>query len=113
GHRTHLDAELFDRTLTLLSELWPRIIRAGADVILDFGFWSRASRDELRARSAEAQAPLRLYSLRCSDSTAIARCLARTDTTAYDLDADAYQALLYKFEPLEPDELAEIVNTDD
>ncbi len=35
--------------------LWPlalQALRAGADVILDFGFWSRAERDHLRALAA-------------------------------------------------------------
>ena len=40
-----LDSELFSRTWNLLTGLWPRIARAGADVISDFGFWRRELRD--------------------------------------------------------------------
>lgn len=112
GHK-HLDAALFENTWALLSELWPRIVRTGADVILDFGFWSRESRDDARARAATVGAPLRLYSLQCSRETAIARCQARRQEHAYDLDADAYDALRWKFEPLGVDEAAEIADTED
>jgi predicted kinase len=112
GDDKHLDAALFERAWALLSEPWPRIVRTGADVILDFGFWSRQSRDDVRVRAAAAAAPLRLYSLHCDRATAIARCQARVREHSYDLDADTYDALRAKFEPLAVDEAAEIVNTE-
>lgn len=106
GERSHLDPGLFDRTSWLLNELWPRIAVAGADVILDFGFWTRASRDDARARAGKVGADFRLYALQCDDATAIARCRARTEPTAYVFDAVAFKNLRSKFEPLEPDEVA-------
>ena len=44
--------------------LWPiavQALQAGADVILDFGFWSRTERDDLRARAAALGHASRLH----------------------------------------------------
>jgi predicted kinase len=42
---THLDDSLLLRLESVLDELWPSILIQGVDVVLDFGFWSRESRD--------------------------------------------------------------------
>jgi predicted kinase len=112
GDDVRLDPDLFDRVCSLLNELWPRIACAGVDVILDFGFWSRASRDDLRTRAAQVGVPVRLYSLECRDSTALARLRSRPRGMTYVLDADGYTALRDKFEPLCPDEHGETITTD-
>jgi predicted kinase len=72
-----LDPELFSRTRSLLTDLWPRIARAGADVILDLGFWRREDRDAARVRATEAGAEFRLFWLRCSAETSRARAIGR------------------------------------
>jgi predicted kinase len=112
GDDVHLDAVQFDRVYSLLSELWPQIVRAGVDVILDFGFWSRTSRDDLRVRATAIGATVRLYSLECRDTTALSRLHSRPPGTSYNIDPDGYVTLRGKFEPLQPDELAETITTD-
>ena len=110
----HLDRELFDRLWLLLANLWPRIALSGTnDVILDFGFWSRALRDDARRRAAEIGAEVRLYLVQCPDDVARVRCLARAEreSQGYYIDLAAYDALIPLFEPLGSDESAIIVDT--
>ena len=72
-----LDAQAFDRLLLMLNGVWPQIVNAGVDVVLDFGFWRRAFRDDIRARASLVGAETRLYWLQCPDDVALARCLQR------------------------------------
>src|SRR5262245_33302669 len=76
-----LDQQALDRLLAALHLLWPEIVRAGADVVLDFGFWRRALRDEVRALARSVGAETRLHVLRCPDDVALARCLRRNGTS--------------------------------
>ena len=109
-----LDPVLLASLNELLGDLWPRIAAAGADhVILDFGFWTRAARDEARARAAAVGANVVLYDVQCPADVALDRCLRRTvnNTTDYHIDADAFDALRDQFEPLGTDEPAVAVKT--
>jgi predicted kinase len=42
-------AEKAEAILELLEPLWTRCLSLGLDVVLDYGFWRRKERDEVRA----------------------------------------------------------------
>jgi predicted kinase/predicted N-acetyltransferase YhbS len=112
GDDVNLDPDIFSRTWGLLGELWPRVIRSGVDVILDFGFWARAGRDEARGMAASLGAEFRLYSVTCNDETARARCIRRNDIESYSIDDSTFDLLRAKFEPLGGDEVSIVIESD-
>lgn len=109
----HLDADAWNRLLSVLDELWPALLRRDVDVVLDFGFWSRAERDDARRMAEAAGATVRLYQVVCDDNVAQARCLARNDHPdgSFRIDPAAFEELKSKFEPLGEDEPREVVET--
>ena len=82
------------------------VLHAGADVILDFGFWRRAERDGVRALAKKIGAGTKLYVLQCPDEEARRRVLARSA----DLPEDAVYVgserdiaeFRKRFEPVDP-----------
>ena len=107
-----LDAQAFERLLLMLSGVWPQIVQAGVDVVLDFGFWRRAFRDDVRARASLIGAETRLYWLQCPDDVALARCLQRNGLPgAFLITAQDYRELKAGFEPPTSDEVYETVDS--
>jgi predicted kinase len=106
--------DYFRRVRAVIDGLWPRTLLAGADVILDFGLWSRADRDATRNLAADAGAQTRLYLVRCSDATARARCRERNDNLegSFHIDADAFDVMRSRFESLGSDEQFDVIETD-
>ena len=106
GTTHHLEPALMTRLVELLDELWPSLCSHGVDVILDFGFWSRSSRDHARALAATAGAEPILYHVVCDDEVARERLLSRDNagTGSFRIDEQAYNDLRSKYEPLGPDE---------
>jgi predicted kinase len=93
------------RLLDLLNDFWPPLVARGVDVVLDFGFWRRSLRDEVRERAAALGVSTRLYRLDCPDEEALRRCLARNGTPGtFLISQDGFHALKSEFEPLGPDE---------
>ncbi len=92
-----------------LHPTWSRLLRLGVDVVLDYGFWTRAERDEARRRVADAGAVSRLYRLHIPDADALTRVSLRNlaDPAGLQIPPGAYEALRARFEPLDPDEAAE------
>jgi predicted kinase len=90
---------------------WPRVLAGGRDVILDFGFWTRESRDEARQLAANVGAATRLYRLECPEPVARARCRARNENLDGSLviTDNTYDVLRARFRPLDPDEAFEPV----
>ncbi len=114
GDAVHLDRAVLDRVWNLLADLWPRIAASGTrDVILDFGFWSRARRDDARARAAAVGAEVILYDVACSDDLARERSRRRNERLpgGYIIDDEAYESLRTEFDPLGLDEQAVRVDT--
>ncbi len=114
GENEHLDDQIYERVLGLVTDLWPRIAERGVDVVLDFGFWRRAERDEARAQAARVGAATILHSVRCPDDVARERCRRRNERLEqgqYRIDDNAFTMLRSKFEPLDPDEPHEAVET--
>lgn len=95
------------KIMELIWEHAARVLTAGADVILDVGFWSRASRDEVRARASALGVTLKLYFVKCPEQTARERVLRRTmERTPGSLliNEAAFEHFLLQFEPLAADE---------
>lgn len=101
-----IDSDAEKRMRALLWDHWPSIVSAGADVVLDMGFWTRADRDRARAVCRALEVQLITIHVITDHDTAIARCAQRNHlpTGAFHIDDKTYYALLRGFEPLEPDE---------
>ncbi len=107
-------AERLERVFALLDDQWVRVVRCGVDVVLDYGFWSRASRDTARQRAASSGAACRLYALQCPEATARTRCRLRNASllgSLYIADA-TFDSLKSRWEPLQVDEPHVVINTE-
>ena len=105
--------EYVERVYAIANDHWPRVLRAGLDVVLDFGFWTRAWRDAARQRAEEVGGKTRLYYVRCSESVARARCKARNLEAQGSLfiAENTFDVLKQRFEVLAPDEAYELIDT--
>ena len=104
-------ADTFAENARRISELiWEhaaRVVRAERDVILDLGFWTRASRDEARARVRALGAVPMLYAFDVSEAEMRARVRARSGTMppgTLFINEQAFDIFLSRFQPLQPDE---------
>jgi predicted kinase len=108
-------SEYYDRVTNLIWQLTMQLLRSDRDVILDFGFWSRLSRDEARSKARSVGANFKLYSISCSEETMRERVLKRSaqlPAGALLIDENAIQLFRERFEPLDEDESHEIVHSD-
>lgn len=93
-----------------------RLLSLGVDVILDFGFWSRSSRDDARARARAIGVHWKLYSLDSSDAVMRRRVLRRTSKMPPGelvIDEAAFELFKSRFEALGSDEVHIRIPTDD
>ncbi len=100
-------AEYYERTTKLLLDTAFKCLKAGVDIILDAGFWSRSQRDEIRARITKAGANFQLYYIKCSDEMMKQRTLKRSDDSpkdAFYINEAAIKTFKKRFEPLYDDE---------
>jgi len=102
-------AELFPvyhaRVMSVMEGQWTRALELGVPVILDHGFWTRESRDALRARAAALGVPLTLYALAVPDGEALRRVRARNEAAGALFIADeTYGLFRARFEALGADE---------
>jgi predicted kinase len=91
-----------------------RVLRAGSDVIIEGGFWSRASRDAARQRAKEFSVIHKFYALHCAADEARRRVLARTAVMqpgTLEITGPTFDLLLRQLEPLGTDEEYVIVET--
>jgi predicted kinase len=98
--------EKAEAILELLEPLWTRCLSLGMDVVLDYGFWRRKERDEVRAVVEQLGASACLYRIECPHDEARRRIDARNqadDRSLYIAPA-TYDALWRRFEPLDVDE---------
>ncbi len=112
GPTFDLDPRALERLLDVVNDLWPQLSQAGVAVVLDFGFWRKALRDEVRERARLVGAETHLHWLRCPDEVGVARCLARNGKAgAFLISEDGFWALRSRFEPPGPAESPHIVET--
>lgn len=106
--------DYLNRVFVVTHDTWPKVTRLGLDVILDFGFWSRRLRDQVRRMAEELGAGTRLYALHCAEETARARCLERNLDLGGSLfiAPQTFDVLRSRFQPLAADESHEVVRTE-
>jgi predicted kinase len=116
-HGSNPPAADFARLAAEISEeVWREAaahLAAGRDVILDWGFWTRAQRVEARARAVALGAACRLHWVQCPDDVARARTLRRSEERAGQvlaINAEAWDLFQRRFEPPEPSEGADRVD---
>lgn len=97
--------------LRLFQAQWVQAACLGTDVVLDYGFWSRRERDELRALCAQHGLDLRLYGLQASDEVLWSRVEARNARVSAGQESGSvwinpwdFQQFRDHFQPLDPDE---------
>ena len=89
-------------------EIAARALSLGLDVILDFGFWSRAEREDFRARAAALGAGSHLHLVQASEDDLLARLALRAaerTPNTFDVSADDLRAWSSVFERPGPEEL--------
>jgi predicted kinase len=94
---------------SLLREVAARVLALGMDVILDFGFWARSERDELRARARALGADSRIHYTEISEELLLERIRARNAQLppgTFHIPEAKLREWMRSFEPPSPDELA-------
>ncbi len=100
-------AEYHKRTTKLLLDIAFKCLKAGIDIILDDGFWSRSRRDEMRDRITKTGANFQLYHIKCSEELMKQRTLKRSEDLSKDafyINKAAIETFKKRFEPLGDDE---------
>jgi predicted kinase len=107
-------ADSLNRIYDIINSLWPRVVGAGVDVILDFAFWERQARYSARHLASQAGAATRLYYVHCSEATARERCRTRNADLQGSLfiSDDTFDVLRSRVEPLGPDEAYVFIDTE-
>lgn len=108
-------SDIYYRTSRLIWDVAVRALALGQDVIMDFGFWSRASRDDARQRVLSTGAEVILYHVTCADDIMRARVLKRTaqmPAKALYIDSEAIESFYNQLEPLDADEHHQLIQTD-
>lgn len=105
--------EYYERTNKLLLNVAFKCLKAGVDIILDDGFWSRSRRDKTRERIKKAGADFRLYHVKCSNEVMKKRTLERSEAeseNSFYINEEAIKTFKKRFEPLEKDEKHILIN---
>ena len=99
-------AEYYTRVQDLIWDYAARLLELSQDVIVDSGFWSRASRDEARKKAKALRADYKLYFLKVPEYMMLERTRKRNQDLHGSLyiDDQAFELFKTRFEPLEPDE---------
>jgi predicted kinase len=100
-------ASYLKRVIDLIWQVTTQMIHLGQDVILDFGFWSRASRDEARERARVMKAEVKLYYVSAPEDLMKERVIQRSNVLpegALMIDDYAFELFKVRFEKLGEDE---------
>ncbi len=95
------------KIFTLIWEHAARVLAAGTDVVIDGGFWTRASRNDARRWAGERAVECRFYAMRCSLVEARHRVLQRTASLlpgTLEISAATFDFLAAQLEPMAADE---------
>ncbi|OEO29483.1 hypothetical protein VW23_026050 [Devosia insulae DS-56] len=94
----------------LLWETASRALVLGVNVILDFGFWSRRERDELRAKARDLGVGFRIHFADATEELLLERIRARNNELpagTFHIPEAKLKQWMGMFEAPTPDELAE------
>ena len=106
-------ADLWAQVNGLIWERADPLLRRGEDVILDMGFWSRASRGRARQRVAQTGARSLLYHVVCPESVMRARTARRNRDVPGDslwINEQAFDEFRNRFQSLGQDEEHQVVD---
>ena len=108
--------ERYERVASLIWSYTERLAALGIDVILDFGFWTKAGREEAISRANALGADCKLYSVECSLELMRERVRMRSKGVPSDslfIDDNAFELFLReRYERLEDDEERIVVRSD-
>ena len=99
--------EYFAQVENLIWDEATLAVRAGTNIILDFGFWTRKSRNLARNRVLSIGATAKFYEILCPQQIMRARALERSKSPSTDslwIDGAAFDKLIVEFEPMQKDE---------
>lgn len=99
-----VSADIWNDALALLTQ--------GQDIILDFGFWKRADRDDARARLLSYD--VKFYVVVCDLDTAWDRVQERNKNTGSEyllIERNTFETLLQQVEPIGQDEQVILVDS--
>ena len=92
----------------LIWEKTAKLLALGQNVILDYGFWDKATRAEVLQKALRLTEPQNIiwHLLDCGMDVAKARVLKRsqTDAEALFIDENCFDMLAQKWQPITPDE---------
>lgn len=97
-----------DAIEALLWETATRVLELGVDVILDFGFWTRRERDDLRARARDLGAGFVIHFAEASEAQLVERIRARNAQLppgTFHIPEGRLREWIALFEPPSRDEL--------
>ena len=100
-------ATLYKRVDCLIWRYAKDLLERDVDVIIDSGFWTRASRDIARKRVEEIGARPVLYRIKCSEELMRRRVARRSEEVSQDslwINDAAFNEFKGRFEDLEDDE---------
>ncbi|PZD71554.1 hypothetical protein C1752_06174 [Acaryochloris thomasi RCC1774] len=93
------------RVTDLIWHVATQLLEVEQDVILDFGFWSRASRDNARSLAQAVNAAPKFYCISCSEKLMKERVMKRSSKLpkgALVIDSNAFDLLTYSRSALNP-----------
>jgi predicted kinase len=90
-----------------LLRLTERLLTVGTSVILEWGFWTRAERDELRAFGRSLGAAVELRYLKVPFEELVRRVVERTSSGGIPITAEHMATYRAAFEPPTDEELAQ------
>ena len=90
----------------VLWKLAEKIIRAGGNVIMDYGFWTKEVRQSVQQRALNITPNIIWHQLVCDIDIAKARVLKRTQENESELfiDEACFNEKLKQYKPITPDE---------
>lgn len=96
----------FVQVTELMWKLCGEICKAGGNVVMDMGFWSKSDRAEAFAKAKSLADKVVFHVLECDLATAKARVLRRTeeDMEALVVDENCFNKFLERYEPASLDE---------
>ena len=107
----HMPRDVFDTRLKAVRQLqWElaaKLLKAGVDVVLDEGFWTRADRDKYRAHAEALGAEVRLIYFDVPVEELRRRLAARNQNLTpgtFEIDDAALDLFITKFEVPGPEE---------
>lgn len=95
----------------LIWTLTERVINAGTDVILDYGFWSKAERKDAFIKAQNLADKVIFHQLFCDMKIAKARVMARTANNGAELfvDENCFDVFSTRYQPIDDSEGYEVI----